>query len=79
MSEELKPCPFCGAGETRVEENRLRRAPTMGGGESPIVSVEIHHWCPPVEGQPRRNYIIKVGRDHQGAIAAWNRRVEAVP
>lgn len=74
MSEPLMPCPFCGGGETRIEENRLNRAPMMSGKESPVISVEIRHWCPPQQGQPRRNHVVKVGRDMNSAIAAWNRR-----
>jgi hypothetical protein len=71
----LKPCPFCGGGETTVNENRLNRMPDMGGRQSPIISVEIRHWCQAEPGQPNRNIILRVGRDHASAIAAWNRRV----
>lgn len=70
---ELRECPFCGGGETRIDENRLR--PTMTGQGS-LVSVEIHHWCPASEGQPRRNHMVKVGRDRAFAISAWNRRAD---
>lgn len=75
MSDPLMPCPFCGGGETLIEENRLNRAPMMSGKESPVISVEIRHWCPPQQGQPRRNHVVKVGRDMNSAIAAWNTRV----
>lgn len=70
----LKPCPFCGGGETRIDENRLNRAPMMSGKESPVISVEIRHWCERLEGQPSRNTITRTGRDMESAIAAWNRR-----
>ena len=69
---QLKPCPFCGGGETILHETRL--SPTMSG-KSPLISVEIRHWCPPGPGQPSRNRIVKVGRDYESAVAAWNRRV----
>ena len=70
---ELKPCPFCGAGETRVQINHypgvLMNRPKRG-----VVSVEITHWCPAVEGQPNRNTITRVGRDMESAVAAWDQR-----
>jgi hypothetical protein len=47
-------------------------------GESAIISVEIAHWCEPIEGQPNRNKITRIGRDMDSAIAAWNRRVPAL-
>ena len=70
----LRECPFCGGGETTTSVNRLNRAPSMSGKESAIISVEVHHWCTPVEGQPNRNTITRTGRDMDSAIAAWNRR-----
>lgn len=77
--ESLKPCPFCGGGETVIDENRLNRAPSMNGRQSPIISVEIRHWCPAEPGQPNRNTILRIGRDHASAAAAWNRRTGDVP
>ena len=68
----LKPCPFCGSGSTLFDESRL--SPTMSGN-SPLISVEIRHWCRPTPGQPTRHYICKMGRDYESAVAAWNRRV----
>lgn len=46
----------------------------MDGSVPGLVSVEVCHWCEPVEGQPRRRSIVMVGRDHASAVAAWNTR-----
>ena len=73
MSGELKPCPFCGAGETRERVNRFPGV-LMNGGDMGIISVEITHWCPAAPGQPNRNTITRVGRDMESAVAAWNQR-----
>ena len=73
----MRPCPFCGAGETRITENRLNRMPDMSGRQSPIISVEITHWCAAVPGQPTRNTITRTGRDMDSAVALWNIRVPA--
>jgi hypothetical protein len=67
---ELLPCPFCGAGETQIEENGRIWAGTK---YSDPISVSVRHWCEPVEGQPSR-MIERIGRDRESAIAAWNRR-----
>lgn len=67
---ELKPCPFCGAGETQIEENG---AIWLGMKYSEPVSVSVRHWCDKIEGQPSR-MIERIGRDHESAVAAWNMR-----
>jgi len=67
----LLPCPFCGAGETDVHETRLR--PRMDGKEPALVSVEIRHWCAGLDGLVGTGINFR-GRDHESAIAAWNRR-----
>lgn len=74
MNEELKPCPFCAGGGTRIFENFMNRTPTMSGKPPLIISVEITHWCEKVEGQPWRNTITRTGRDMDSAIALWNTR-----
>jgi len=66
---ELKPCPFCGAGTTEIQEHAI----WQGTKYAEPISVSVVHWCDPVEGQPSR-MIQKVGRDRASAIAAWNRR-----
>lgn len=68
--EALLPCPFCGAGETHIEENGKV---WMGMKFSEPTSVSVRHHCVPIEGQPSR-MIERIGRDRASAIAAWNRR-----
>ena len=46
----LKPCPFCGAGETQLRPNGRVWAGTKWGEPT---SVSVYHWCPPV---PRCRY-----------------------
>lgn len=75
MSEELKPCPFCKGGETRIDETHLHRGVTMNQRPNPVVSAEVKHWCEPEEGQPHRRMITMTGRDRESAIKAWNTRV----
>jgi len=70
MTEELKPCPFCGAGETQIRE---ARGTWTGKGYGAPVSVSVLHWCPPIAGQPSRP-IERIGKDREAAIKAWNTR-----
>lgn len=72
MSEELKPCPFCNGGETRIDETRLHRGVTTNPRPNPVVRAEVKHWCEPEEGQPHRRMITMTGRDRESAIKAWN-------
>lgn len=71
----LKPCPFCGAGETVFQDNG--RVWT-GMRYSDPVSVSVRHWCTGENGQPEApsRMIERVGRDRLSAIAAWNRRAQ---
>ena len=70
MKMELLPCPFCGAGTTRVVMNGQT---WTGTKYSDPISVSVVHHCDPIEGQPSRQ-IERIGRDAESAIAAWNRR-----
>lgn len=70
LQDELKPCPFCGSGDTQIKENGKI---WLGMRFSEPASVSVFHWCPAVPGQPSRA-IERVGRDRESAIAAWNRR-----
>ena len=63
---ELLPCPFCGAGTTRVVMNGQT---WTGTKYSDPISVSVIHHCDPVEGQPSR-LVERVGRDEESAIAA---------
>ncbi len=65
----LKPCPFCGEGETRVDEKTY-----WTGQSNQLISVTVIHWCNHghVDGA-----IIKVsGRTADEAYARWNSRIE---
>lgn len=64
---ELKPCPFCGAGETDVRENTH-----WLGMRSEVLSVEVRHWCGK-QGIDGAFLAIK-GRTREDAINRWNRR-----
>lgn len=76
MSEPLLlPCPFCGAGETKIHINK---GTWNGMSYGTPVSVEVQHWCEAVPGQPSR-VLTRIGRDEASAVAAWNLRAPAVP
>lgn len=49
MTDELKPCPFCGAGESLIHENK---GTWCGTYYAEPVSFEVRHWCDGVEGNP---------------------------
>ena len=66
--DDLLPCPFCGAGETRFHESTH-----WTGLSQSVISVRIHHWCPREEGQPSSHMEI-AGRTRADAIAKWNTR-----
>lgn len=71
--DDLKPCPFCGAGLTEIQENGRQ---WLGMRYSEPISVSVTHWCAEIPGQPRRR-IERIGRDMESAIAAWNMRADA--
>ncbi len=73
MSDNLLPCPWCGAGETKLVENGKM---WLGMKYSEPSSVSVCHHCPPISGQPSR-MIECVGRDRASAIKAWNTRAAA--
>lgn len=72
QARALKPCPFCGAGETIIHENH-HSGITMEQTNREPISVEVKHWCEKIGGEVR-NLTVKVGRDRQSAINAWNTR-----
>lgn len=68
MSEELKPCPFCGKGENRIDTNTH-----WTGMQNLVLSVEVKHWCTREDGQPSSILILK-GKTREDAISKWNTR-----
>lgn len=72
-TDDLLRCPFCGAGEYRIDVSRLNNMPRMDGKVSAIISVTIYHWCRAGEGR-RRMMVQVVGRDREDAVAQWNAR-----
>ena len=69
----LKPCPFCGGGETVMSETHL---PPRMSGPGALITVTVRHWCGPLPGVVGSHTEFR-GRDHASAIAAWNRRMAA--
>ena len=70
---KVNACPFCGAGEHRIDIQPLHRAPSMDSRPNAVVSATLIHWCKRTEGQPQS--ILKiVGRDEESAINIWNTR-----
>jgi len=70
--ERLLPCPFCGSGNTQIDQFRV----WMGNGWGEPITVSVNHWCAKIEGQPSRK-IERIGKDLESAIAAWNMRSNA--
>jgi hypothetical protein len=66
--DELKPCPFCGAGDTQIKESKM-----WTGMRNQIISATVMHWCSKDEGQPQSVMQI-AGKDRESAIAKWNSR-----
>ena len=65
----LTPCPFCGAGVTRIDEHRH-----WTGMRYQVLSVEVRHWCAPSGALPRA-YISCTGKTTEEAVEKWNTRV----
>ena len=62
--DDLKPCRYCGAGETRIEQRNL---PPKMSGPGAIISVTILHFC-----KDARRTIKVVGSDKPHAVSIWN-------
>lgn len=69
MTEDLMPCPFCGAGSYDISESRL---PPKMSGPGALISVTIRHWCDHKNGV--RRTISVTGRDREDAREQWNTR-----
>jgi hypothetical protein len=65
----LNVCPFCGGGETRLEEKHL--SPRMDGPGA-LISVAVRHWCTPFPGAVQQFRECR-GRDMDSAVGAYNR------
>lgn len=72
MAGSLKPCPFCGAGETRVDVHTM-----WTGMRSIPTHVTIRHWCPQdreTSGGAWTPTFSFTGKTQEQAEALWNRR-----
>lgn len=67
----LLPCPFCGGGETQLQDNTI-----WNGGLRPdtLVSVTLRHWCVRAQGELPK-YIEFREKTQDAVIAKWNTRV----
>jgi len=65
--EELKPCPFCGAGTSQIRENTY-----WTGMRNIVQSVSVMHWCVRPQGH-QQNIITIYGKTREEAIEAWNK------
>lgn len=64
MTEQIKPCPFCGGHEVEIRE----RNSTSG-----VFSVSVMHWCNE-GGKPALKPIERMGRTREEAVRLWNKR-----
>lgn len=69
MSETLKPCPFCGAGDTLLEPD----SKYWTGISDTVLSYRVIHWC--AEGEGVRGSMVKMkAKTEPEAAAKWNAR-----
>ena len=69
---DLKPCPFCDAGETISEPD----SKVWAGMEWRILSWRIRHWC---SDKTHGSLLTVKGKDQQEAEERWNRRLAPEP
>jgi hypothetical protein len=69
--QELLPCPFCGAGETKIEPHYY-----WTGMRNAVNSVSVIHWCPKIEGV-FHTMIERRAKTEELAVTAWNYRPAA--
>jgi len=69
---ELLSCPFCGGGETIVQEGSKYWA----GNHYVILTWDIRHWCADKTEFPISTRVLTFsGRTEEEAIKRWNHRV----
>lgn len=68
---ELLPCPFCGAGEHRLDVQTY-----WTGMRSLPISYSLRHWCSKPEGILNDYREIR-GKTREAAISKWNTRTSA--
>lgn len=68
-TDDLLPCPFCGAGTTIVQPNNY-----WTGMSSQVISVEIRHWCEKPTGIQGSGITMRAKTEEE-ARAKWNNRV----
>ena len=66
MSDQLKPCPFCGSGETYV-----RTSDYWTGMRNMVLSATVMHHC---EEKPMQNFLQVKGKTVEDEIKKWNTR-----
>jgi hypothetical protein len=69
---KLKPCPFCGAGETTIDAKHMS---PRADRSSELISASVRHWCVKRPGTVQA-FIEMRGRDEMSAITQWNSRAE---
>lgn len=67
LTIELSPCPFCGEGETLIDEKTY-----WTGMRSEITHVEIKHWCN--KGTIEGAHLTIKGKTRELAVNRWNTR-----
>jgi hypothetical protein len=70
-SSDLSPCPFCGGGETRIDETKTSASLLE---QYKVISCYVRHWCGGFAPGAQSATIQVRGRNRSDAIAAWNRR-----
>lgn len=64
VDHDLKPCPFCGAGETYI-----RTRDHWTGMRSVTISAEVVHHC---KEKPFQNLLTIRGKTVTAAVDKWN-------
>jgi hypothetical protein len=71
---ELKPCPFCGAGDTLSEVD----SSMWTGMRTVILSWHVRHWCGPKDAK-FGNILRCRAKTQEEAEIAWNTRFTLTP